>query len=339
MFCPMLGDEHPRPASAASDTSSQSTSASPSSLAAPDEASPWPRVGGWGPLLFFFGFLAGLIGWLHVKARDQRRADHILKWGLIWTLVTGVAYSLLGVSLYLWVIQSVSSTLARVPTLTETAVTTAPTTTSKASGLYTGLSVFGSSGSVAQAEQEIKANPSSAQGYRDLATAYEAKNDAADAITALRSYTALRKNDARAFAELGGLQLTQAADDMSRYNAAVAAQRAAAPSQPATPNGKLGTAVGTNPVNQAAAQPTSGAIADLHQRTMLAYKQAVRSYQVVVKLQPNDPNGRFQLAQAAQSAGENGVAVKAYQAYLKMQPDSSSAAAIRQVIVELSGKK
>src|SRR5579864_1944787 len=56
--------------------------------------------------------------------------------------------------------------------------------------LFSGLNIFSSSGSsVSKAQKEVKDHPNEAKGYRDLATAYEAKNDNANAISALQQYT------------------------------------------------------------------------------------------------------------------------------------------------------
>src|SRR2546421_8893828 len=75
------------------------------------------------------------------------------------------------------------------------------------SQLYSGL--FGSGGNpVSKAQDEIKKNPT--KGYLDLATAYETKGDTAQAVTALRSYLALKKKDAGVWQQLGNLQLSQA---------------------------------------------------------------------------------------------------------------------------------
>jgi len=65
--------------------------------AAPLQRPPYaagPHVGGWGFAIFFFGLIGGTIGWLHLKRTDPERADHVLKWGLIWTVGTGALWSL-----------------------------------------------------------------------------------------------------------------------------------------------------------------------------------------------------------------------------------------------------
>ena len=47
-----------------------------------------PRVGGWGWAILFFGWIGGLIGYLAVRADDPRRANHIMKWGVIASLLS-----------------------------------------------------------------------------------------------------------------------------------------------------------------------------------------------------------------------------------------------------------
>jgi hypothetical protein len=47
-----------------------------------------PRVGGWGWAVFLFGFVGGLIGYFNLKSEDEPRANHVMKWGLIWSLVS-----------------------------------------------------------------------------------------------------------------------------------------------------------------------------------------------------------------------------------------------------------
>jgi hypothetical protein len=49
-----------------------------------------PHVGGWGWAIFFFGWIGGLVGYLSLRPRDPRRANHVLKWGFI-TSVASIA--------------------------------------------------------------------------------------------------------------------------------------------------------------------------------------------------------------------------------------------------------
>lgn len=59
-------------------------------------------VGGWGVAIFFLGFIGGAIGYFAVRSDDPRRANHIMKWGLIWTVAGwGLVYGFLGFGLIL----------------------------------------------------------------------------------------------------------------------------------------------------------------------------------------------------------------------------------------------
>jgi tetratricopeptide (TPR) repeat protein len=203
--------------------------------------------------------------------------------------------------------------------------------------LFSGLNIFrGSKNSVSHAQKEIKDHPNQAKGYRDLATAYEAKGDTANAISALQQYTVQKPKDAKAFAELGGLQLTQAGDYQTQYQNAYTARQLAAPGQAFLPTGKLATAIGTDQIEAAAAQQAQASVTDLQQRTQLAYSNAVSSFQSAAKLRPHDANSWFQLAQTAQQSGDYTTAISAYKRYLKINPDSTSASQIEQLIKELS---
>ncbi len=203
--------------------------------------------------------------------------------------------------------------------------------------LFSGLNIFHSGGSsVSKALGEIKKHPAVAKGYRDLATAYESKGDTASAISALQQYTTYAPKDVKAWSELGGLQMSQAQTYVSEYQIAYQNQQLAAPSQGFAPTGKLATAIGTNPIEQAAATNTNTASTDLYQRATLAYTNAISSYKQLVKLQPANANAQFQLAQAAQTAGDTTTAIAAYKAYVKLNPDSSTAAQVRQLIKRLS---
>ncbi|MGZ4310207.1 MAG: tetratricopeptide repeat protein [Gaiellaceae bacterium] len=203
--------------------------------------------------------------------------------------------------------------------------------------LFSGLNIFGHSGSsVSKALKEVQKRPSDPKGFRDLATAYAAKGDTPNAISALQRYTTLKPKDVKTWSELAGLQLGQAQAYVSQYQTASQNQQLAAPSQTFRPSGKLGTALGTDPIEQAAAATASTATTDLYQRATLAYNGAIASYKTLVKLQPANANAQFQLAQAAQTAGDTTTAIAAYKAFLKLNPDSSTAASVRQLIKQLA---
>ena len=52
-----------------------------------------PRVGGWGWAIALLGLLGAGIGYFSTRSDDQRRANHIMKWGLIWTIPSVVLWT------------------------------------------------------------------------------------------------------------------------------------------------------------------------------------------------------------------------------------------------------
>jgi len=205
--------------------------------------------------------------------------------------------------------------------------------------LFSGLNIFSSGGtSISKAQKEIQKHPNEAKGYRDLATAYEGKNDTANAVSALQQYTIQKPKDVSAWNELGGLQLTQAQAYLTQYQAASQAAQLAAPSSSFLPTGKLGQAIGTNQIEQSAASDANASVQDLQSRTQLAFTNAVGSYQKVTKLQPNNADSWFQLAQIAQQSGDVKTAVAGYKRYLKLNPNSTNATQIRALLKQLSPK-
>jgi tetratricopeptide (TPR) repeat protein len=202
--------------------------------------------------------------------------------------------------------------------------------------LFSNLNIFGGGGpSVSKAQKAIREHPDEAKGYRDLATAYESKGDTVDAISALQQLTLKKPKDVQAWTELAGLQQTQAQNYLTDYQNAYVLQQLAAPSTPFLPTGKLATAIGTNPIEQAASSTASTATSDLYQKVQLAYNGSVQSWTSLSKIQPKNANVWFSLGQAAQSAGDSATAIKAYTKYLKLNPNGTSAAQIKALIKSL----
>jgi tetratricopeptide (TPR) repeat protein len=191
----------------------------------------------------------------------------------------------------------------------------------------------GSSGtSVGKAQDRIKKNPRDAAAYRDLARAYEAKGNTAQAINALNAYSRLRPKDTTALTELAATYLSQA--DAARKQA-VAAQAAFANSSLFTPfptSGKLGTALGQNPITDASTSTARTAFTTAYGKMQSAYSSAVSAYKRVAARTPNDPTVQLQLASTAEAASDYKTAIAAYKRFLKLAPDDPSAAQVRQRI-------
>lgn len=199
--------------------------------------------------------------------------------------------------------------------------------------LWTGLFGGGSGGDVAKAQDEIKSNPT--KGYLDLARAYETKGQTALAIDALTNYVKLKNKDANAWAELGGLQLTQAQTYATKYQQAQQAAQLADPSVPFQPTGTLAQAAGSNPAYSTAAQEASSRTSQYYQQATTLLSQAVSSYQTAKNIHPRSANAWQQLASAAENAGNYKLAITSWKRYLKLDPTSPQRNLIKQRIKQL----
>jgi tetratricopeptide (TPR) repeat protein len=189
--------------------------------------------------------------------------------------------------------------------------------------------------SVSGAEKRIKENPKDAAAYHDLARAYETKGDTAKAIDALTSYTRLRPKDTSALTELAGQYLSQA--DAARQQA-IAAQSSLTTASLFTPlpvTGKLGTAVGQNPITEASTSSAQTAFTTAYQKMTTAYGAAVGAYKRLAKRTPNDPTVQLQLGSTAESANDAKTAIAAYKRFLELAPDDPSAPSVKQHITQL----
>jgi predicted Zn-dependent protease len=203
------------------------------------------------------------------------------------------------------------------------------------SQLWTGLFGGGGGSSVSKAQAEVKKDP--AKGYRALATAYESNGNNVQAISALQSYLAIKKNDANAWQELGGLELSQGSQYATQYSNASQAAQTADPSAPFTPGGTLANAIGQNPAYQNAAQAASNRSSQLYEQATTALGSAVTDYQKAAKLKPHSAIAQQELATAAENAGNAPVAVQALTRYLQLDPHSPLKATIKKQINSLAG--
>jgi tetratricopeptide (TPR) repeat protein len=191
---------------------------------------------------------------------------------------------------------------------------------------------FGGSGgtSVSKAQAEIKDHP--AQGYLDLATAYQEQSNPGLAIAAYQHYLQVKPKDADTWAVLGGLQKTQGDNYTTQSQNAQQAAQAADPSAPFLPGGTLGSAVGQNPTYANASQTASARTSLLYQKATAAYTAAVTAYQRASTIQPHNPTFLIELAQVAINAANAPVALQALQNYLKVYPSAPNKKAIEHEI-------
>ena len=197
--------------------------------------------------------------------------------------------------------------------------------------------------SISSLEHKTQKHPKNAQDWRDLATAYEAKQRTTDAITALKAYIALRPKDTSALAELGTEYSDEAQTYATQYQIAAAqganqnsAGDAFAP--PATsPFGKAfnDPQALKDPIATAVQSAASTSEDTAFQNYQEAQTQATATYRQLVALTPNDANAQLQLGQAAQAANATQVAIDAYEKFLKLAPHDPLASQVKAQLTTL----
>jgi cytochrome c-type biogenesis protein CcmH/NrfG len=190
---------------------------------------------------------------------------------------------------------------------------------------------FGKAGggaSISSLEKKTQKHPLDAQAWRDLATAYEAKQRTNDAIVALAQYTGLRPKNGDALAELATQYSQQANQYATDYQNSAQAAAVLTPPLAAFPpasTSPFGKALNDPKALQDPISATLRAQAQATQQTALtnyqtSIKNAEDAYRKLAKLTPKDPNAQFQLAQAAEAAGDTKAALAAYKLVVELVP-------------------
>jgi regulator of sirC expression with transglutaminase-like and TPR domain len=191
--------------------------------------------------------------------------------------------------------------------------------------------------SISKAQKEVAKHPQQAKGYRDLASAYEAKGQTDSAVTALQQYTTLKPKDETALADLAGLQAQQATDLSKQYQLVSQQQQDTQLGQTfgASSQSTLGKALGTDPVTSAVQTSVGSQSSTIYGQMQAALSGELATYQKLQKLRPNDSTTVLQVAQVAEQAQATTVAVAAYKRYLKLEPGSQYASQIKAKIKQL----
>jgi tetratricopeptide (TPR) repeat protein len=200
---------------------------------------------------------------------------------------------------------------------------------------------FGNQGSAGQsvddAQKDVRERPFSAPARRRLAEALERKGRTDEAIAAWLEYGKLRPKDVSALRHVGDLEFNQANRYFEQAQLAALAQQQAGVGSAFVPStsSTFGRSIGQDPISTALANRASTQFQDASIKYETAAKRAVSTYQQIVKLQPNNQQALFSLAQTADTLRQTAVAVKAYTKLLTFPLDPSAKAQIRERIKTL----
>jgi tetratricopeptide (TPR) repeat protein len=195
--------------------------------------------------------------------------------------------------------------------------------------------------SVSGAQKRIDENPNDAQAYRDLATAYEAKNDTDNAISALESLSRLKPRNVVALRELAGLYLRQASDAQQRAQNAQLRADYLAPGAAVLGSLTLGSKpLSVDPINSAVSSSVSAATNQAVSEEQTAAQNAVSAYKKIATVTSNKgekAQAEITLAEISQQIGDTTTAIAAYKTFLKLTPNDPNAAAVKQALKKLGG--
>lgn len=206
---------------------------------------------------------------------------------------------------------------------------------------------FGSGGtSISSLQRKAAQHPNDAQAWRNLATAYEAKQDTAGAVSALERYTALRPKDTGSLGELAAEYSSLATTYQAQYtNAQLQAQAASPASVFAPPSSTpLGRAFANpnalqDPISNAVQQQATSAATSAYSNLQTTLTKAEAVYQKLAAADPTSATTQLQLGQAAQAANDTQTAIAAYTSFLKLAPTDPLASRVRQVLKALQPAK
>ena len=209
------------------------------------------------------------------------------------------------------------------------------------SDIFNGISGGGGTPSVDKPLKRTQQNPKDAVAWKDLATAYDAKQDYQSAIPAWEQYTTLRpKDDAGLQALAGDLQQQFDAQTHDAAAAQTDAQNAQATNFGPPSTSPLGRALGStpDPIGSAVSQAANDRFNTALSARQSTATQLVGAYQKLAKLDPAEPSIQLQLGQQAQTAGDTATAIAAYETYLKLAPDEPSAPQVKAQLKQLKAQ-
>jgi thioredoxin-like negative regulator of GroEL len=192
--------------------------------------------------------------------------------------------------------------------------------------------------SVDDARDRVRENPRDPAAQLALADALQQNQRPDEAIAPLEKYVKLRPRDQEALRELASLYSSKANRLSNDLNVAALEYQEAATGQLILPklSGPAAQAFFQGgQIEQALVNEKLERYNELLTASQEASRDAQRTYKRVVKLAPRDPQLRLLLASSAEQAGDVKAAIAAYEQFLKLAPEDSSAPAVRRAVKEL----
>ncbi len=194
--------------------------------------------------------------------------------------------------------------------------------------IFNGIRGSGGNPSVNKPLKRTQKNPKDAQAWTDLATAYDLKGDYLAAIPAWEARVKLRPKDADALTRLAtDFEQQYSTQQTDFQNAQLVAQSALTSNYGPPSTSPLGRALGsvTDPIGQAISTNASTQVNNAYTALLQSAGQLESVYSKLTKLEPTESGVQFQLAQAAEVAGDAPTAIAAYKRFLKLAPDDLNA--------------
>jgi tetratricopeptide (TPR) repeat protein len=192
--------------------------------------------------------------------------------------------------------------------------------------------------SVGDARDRVRENPRDPAAQLALSDALQQNQRPDEAIAPLERYLELRPRDEDALRQLAGLYSSKANRLNDETSLLVVEYQRASVGQSVQPKLSGEAAQGffqPGSIEQAVATDVSERYTKVLQDTQAAFRSAQRIYERVAKVAPRDPQVQLLLASSAEQGGNTDAAIAAYERFLKLAPEDSSAPAVKRAIREL----
>lgn len=188
--------------------------------------------------------------------------------------------------------------------------------------------------SVGEARDKIEENPQDPQGHKELGDALLARGDGDEAIAAYEDYLDLRPRDTEVKRTLAGLYSSRAntaRDEYAQIYGEYQAQTGGGLFGPPQ-DSQFGRALGGR-IDQELQKIYSERLGEVNQRMEAAFGQAAVLYQQIAATGPDDEALlQLQVGDSAYQARRIPMAVRAYERYLRLDPEGQYASYVKEQI-------